>query len=200
MTSNERTLWPCADGACHPVPRKRGGVIGPATSGRTRWRGPPPPLSRGGKQIRSRDAAASESCVTTKRERNNFFRYASRKTGRRSAERRTIHWPHRRRQVCAVCATVCRCGGGSCGSRSPSGAPRQRLPERANAPAQPRPRFTRPRGRGRYPRRRSRLSQAPGAPVVMPEGSMPGPPGSGLQARPQELHSPHPTAVTGRRP
>ena len=108
---------------CHPVPRKRGGVIGPATSGRTRWRGPPPPLSRGGKQIRSRDAAASEFCVTTKRERNNFFRYASRKTGRRSAERRTIHWPHRRRQVCAVCATVCRCGGGSCGSRSPSGAP-----------------------------------------------------------------------------
>ena len=55
-------------------PRESGeGVIGPATSGRTRWRGPPPPLSRGGKQIRSRDAAASESCVTTKQERNNFL-------------------------------------------------------------------------------------------------------------------------------
>jgi hypothetical protein len=32
----------------------------------------------------------------------------------------------------------------------------------------------------RYPHRQSRLSQTPGAPVVMPEGSMPGPPGSGV--------------------
>jgi hypothetical protein len=35
-------------------------------------------------------------------------------------------------------------------------------------------------GCGRYPRHRSRLSQAPGAPVVMPEGTMPRPPGSGV--------------------
>ncbi len=41
-----------------------------------------------------------------------------------------------------------------------------------------RPRFTRKGGRGRYPRRSPRLSQAPGAPVwpKMPAGTMPGPP------------------------
>jgi hypothetical protein len=75
---------------------------------------------------------------------------------------------------------ICLRGSGSCGSRSPSGAPQRRLPERANAPAQPRPRFTRSRGCWRNPHRRSRLSQAPGAPVVMPEESMPGPPGGGV--------------------
>ena len=37
----------------------------------------------------------------------------------------------------------------------------------------------------------SRLSQAPGSPVVMPAGSMPGPPGSGLRGRPREPHSLH---------
>ncbi len=55
-------------------------------------------------------------------------------------------------------------------ARSPFGAPLRRLPERANAPAQPRPRFTRTRGCGRYPHRHSRLSKAPCAPVVMPAG------------------------------
>jgi hypothetical protein len=54
-----------------------------------------------------------------------------------------------------------------------------------------RPRFTRRGGNGRYPRRSSRLSQAPGAPVVMPAGTMPGPPGSGLRDRPREPHSLH---------
>jgi hypothetical protein len=34
--------------------------------------------------------------------------------------------------------------------------------------------------RGRYPRRRSRLSGAPRAPVVMPAGAIPEPPGSGV--------------------
>ena len=63
-------------------------------------------------------------------------------------------------------------------ARSPSGAPRRRSPERANAPAQSRPRFKRSRGCGRYPHHQSRLSQAPGTPVVMPEGSIPRPPGS----------------------
>jgi len=43
-----------------------------------------------------------------------------------------------------------------------------------------RPRFTRTGGRGRYPRHCSRLSQAPGSPVVMPAGTMPGPPGCGV--------------------
>ncbi len=79
------------------------------------------------------------------------------------------------------------------GARSPSGASRRRLPQRANARTQPRPRFTRARGCRRYPHRQSRLSEAPRAPVIMPEGkavcicancvhllALPGPPGSGV--------------------
>ena len=106
--------------------------------------------------------------------------------GRRSAERRmhpvsapflllgggveAIH----RRQACAVCAPYL------LGDRSPSGAPLRRLPRRANARTQPRPRFTRNTMRRRYLRLESRLSEAPRAPVVMPEGSIPKPPGSGV--------------------
>jgi hypothetical protein len=56
----------------------------------------------------------------------------------------------------------------------------RRLSRRPNARTQPRPRFTRAGGRRRYPRRQSRLSGAPRAPVVMPAGTMPGPPGSGV--------------------
>src|SRR5580692_80869 len=86
-------------------------------------------------------------------------------------------------------------GGGtaraSSGTRSPFGAPQRRLQQRANAATQPRPRFTRAGGRERYPRRQSRLSQAPGAPVVMPGGTIPEPPESGLRNRPQEPHSLH---------
>jgi hypothetical protein len=67
------------------------------------------------------------------------------------------------------------CGGGR-GGGSPHGAPRRRLPKRPNASAQPRPRFAQRRGRRRYPRRRSRFSGAPRAPVVVPEGTMPEPP------------------------
>jgi len=63
-------------------------------------------------------------------------------------------------------------------ARSPFGAPLRHLPERANAPAQPRPRFTRTRGCGRYPHRHSRLSKAPCTPVLMPAGTLPRPPGS----------------------
>jgi hypothetical protein len=53
-------------------------------------------------------------------------------------------------------------------------------PRRANARTQPRPRFTRNTMRRRYLRLESRLSEAPRTPVVMPEGTMPGPPGSGV--------------------
>ncbi len=78
--------------------------------------------------------------------------------------------------------------------RSPARADRRALalrrPTAALAgvlpPARPRPRFTPPGGRRRYLRHRRRLSEAPRAPVVMPAGSMPGPPEDGLQARPQE--------------
>jgi len=66
------------------------------------------------------------------------------------------------------------------GDRSPSGAPQRRLPRRANARTQPRPRFTRNTMRRRYLRLESRLSEAPRTPVVVPEGTMPGPPGSGV--------------------
>jgi len=71
-------------------------------------------------------------------------------------------------------------GSAPSGTRSPLGAPPRRLSRRPNASTQPRPRFTRTRGCGRYPHRHSRLSGAPRAPVVMPAGTMPGPPGSGV--------------------
>ena len=68
---------------------------------------------------------------------------------------------------------------------------------------QSRPRFARTGGCRRYPHHRSRLSQAPGTPVVMPEGHSicisancvlfvtPRPPENGLRIRPQEPHSLH---------
>ena len=64
--------------------------------------------------------------------------------------------------------------------RSPLGAPPRFLSQRPNALTQPRPRFTRTGGRGRYPHHQSRLSEAPRAPVVLPAGTIPGPPGSGV--------------------
>ncbi len=101
-------------------------------------------------------------------------RRASGNKGRRSAERRKP----------SVVRTVPPIGRGRgsdpSGDRSPSGAPQRRLPRRANARTQPRPRFTRNTMRRRYLRLESRLSEAPRAPVVMPEGTMPGPPGSGV--------------------
>ena len=50
----------------------------------------------------------------------------------------------------------------------------------ANALTQPRPRFTRERGCGRYTHHQLRLSEAPRTPDIMPVGTMPGPPGSGV--------------------
>ncbi len=79
-----------------------------------------------------------------------------------------------RRQVHAVCALI------YFGARSPSGASPRLLSQRPNAATQPRPCFARTRGCRRYPRRQSRLSGAPRAPLVMPAGTMPKPPGSGV--------------------
>jgi hypothetical protein len=94
--------------------------------------------------------------------------------GRRSAERR----------MPSVVRTVPPIGRGRGsdpnGDRSPSGAPLRRLPRRANARTQPRPRFTRNTMRRRYLRLESRLSEAPRAPVIVPGGTMPKPPGSGV--------------------
>ncbi len=64
-------------------------------------------------------------------------------------------------------------------ARLPALRPR-RLPERPNAPTQPRPRFARGVDAGVTRIIRSRLSGAPRAPVVVPEGSMPGPPEDGV--------------------
>ena len=76
-------------------------------------------------------------------------------------------------------------------ARSPFGAPPRRLRRRPNARTQPRPRFTRSNICGRYPHHRPRLSEAPRSPVVLPAGTMPGPPGSGLRNRPREPRSLH---------
>jgi hypothetical protein len=58
----------------------------------------------------------------------------------------------------------------------------RRLPRRANARTQRRPRFTWMRGRTRYPRHHSRVSGPPRAPAILPAGTMPDRPGAGLQA------------------
>ena len=68
--------------------------------------------------------------------------------------------------------------------RSPLGAPLRRLPRRANARTQSRPRFTRNTMRRRYLRLESRLSEAPRASVFVPRGTLPRPPGSGSDEPP----------------
>jgi len=75
-------------------------------------------------------------------------------------------------------------GSASSGMRSPIGASPRRSSRRPNARTQPRPRFTRNTMRRSYLRLDSRLSGAPRTPVVMPEGTMPGPPESGTQLPP----------------
>jgi hypothetical protein len=87
--------------------------------------------------------------------------------GRRSADRRTIRWPHLRVRPRTL-------------RRRARLSALHRGAWRSDATPQPRPRFPRCRGRRCYLRRVSRLSEAPRAPVVMPAGSMPGPPGSGV--------------------
>jgi hypothetical protein len=67
-----------------------------------------------------------------------------------------------------------------CGRARLSALRKRLLPRRPNALTQPRPRFTRTNGCRRYPHHRPRLSDAPRTPVVVPEGTMPRPPGSGI--------------------
>jgi hypothetical protein len=71
--------------------------------------------------------------------------------GRRSAERRIHPCPRIADKFPQSAQPVCARKRPDVGGRSPSGAPRRRLPKRPNASAQPRPRFTRRRGRRRYP-------------------------------------------------
>ena len=142
------------------------------------------------KQIRSRDAPASESCNKLRSPHPTLPRKRGRVgwgRGRRRADRRIhpVTAPHiralplecaRARQRAAndpLARTAC------CGRARLSAHRRgsRRSGERCDS-AQAALDAT---GRaGRYPRRRSRLSQAPGSPVVMPAGTMPGPPGSGV--------------------
>src|SRR5579862_2236235 len=56
------------------------------------------------------------------------------------------------------------------------------------------------RAAGVTPSALSQSSDAPRGPVIVPADPMPEPPGGGLQIRPREPHSPHRSAVTGRRP
>jgi hypothetical protein len=142
---------------------------------------------------------ASEFC-SSPRSHEDSPRNKKREAERRKA--RSIHWPsftpssltltregwggdrQRAADGCTLSAQL-KC----IGARSPSGASRRLLSRRPNATTQPRPRFTRTHATALPSPVRSRLSQAPGTPVVMPEGTMPGPPESGLQIRPQEPHS-----------
>jgi hypothetical protein len=123
-------------------------------------------------KIRSRDALRARGLLTTKqvclssiKPRGGGAPKGASSSGPRHTEKCCCHLPVPGR------------GSASSGMRSPSGAPPLLLSQRPNASTQPRPRFTRSR---RYPHRRSRLSKAPCAPVFVPAGTMPGPPGSGV--------------------
>ena len=108
--------------------------------------------------------------------------------GRRSAERRNHPFAARHQQALPLIDARARQRAPS-GARSPSGASPRRSRTRPNVSTQPRPRFTPINGCGRYPHHDWRLSEAPRAPILLPAGSMPGPPGSGAHIlRPQEPH------------
>jgi len=134
-------------------------------------------------QIRSRDAIASEPCEI-------FYERPPSKKGGGAPTGAFLPWPHHAIRCCHLTALRARqrtlfFSSPACGGRIKEGALASRRStavsfRRPNAGTQPRPRFTRTGGRRRYPRHRSRLSEAPRAPVVMPAGTMPGPPGSGV--------------------
>jgi hypothetical protein len=160
----------------------------PSPSGASRPPTSPRAAGRGEKESRSRDALTRPS--SAHHHHAIPKRFAPGKKGRRSAERRnpTIG------RAASTSVAAHRCPGAAArpylllprlrgrvreGARPPSGASPRLSPKRASACAQPRPRFTRTSGCGRYPHHQSRLSEAPRTPVIMPAGTMPGPPGSG---------------------
>jgi hypothetical protein len=100
--------------------------------------------------------------------------------GRRSAERRMPTTVRAAQTSLPTAQLIGRTDARQFGARPPSGASPRLLPKRASALAQPRPRFAPTSGCGRYPHHQWRLSEAPRAPVVMPAGSMPGPPECGV--------------------
>jgi hypothetical protein len=142
---------------------------------------------------------AFELCPPRSKQRSFSFRFAP--GNEREAKRRKAQPSIGRAAPASVAAHWCpgaaanphhpprACGGGKGGGRSPSGASPRRSRTRPNVSTQPRPRFTPASGCGRYPHHDWRLSEAPRAPILLPAGSMPGPPGSGAHIlRPQEPH------------
>jgi len=125
-----------------------------------------PALAGADKRLRSRDASASESCHAIPKQALPAASQ-TKKGGGAPIGAPSIGRIERMRQ---------RADRSPLASRRSTAA----LATQINAMAQPRPRFTLCRGRRRYRRHASRLSEAPRAPVIMPAGSMPGPPGSGV--------------------
>jgi hypothetical protein len=146
---------------------------------------------------RSRSRGAARPSLVTPMHESPSNSLPAQSEGRRSAERRTVHC---RPAPSDVPPDGLWCGARPCllfprvrgtvlrRARSPSGAPPRS--RRGFTPGSIQAALHAIATRGRYPRRQPRLSEAPRAPVVMPAGSIPGPPGSGLQARPQEPHPP----------
>jgi hypothetical protein len=85
------------------------------------------------------------------------------------------------------------CAAPSLRARSPAGVPPRLLPKGVVVPkAQPGPGFV-----GAMTSAPS-SSEAPRAPVIVPAGLMPGPPGNGVQVRPRAPPSPRPCGVPPR--
>jgi hypothetical protein len=153
---------------------------------------------RGHADNRSRSALGVRVMPTTNQTTTRLFSIHPRLKGRRSAERRNHPLAAQHQQALPLIdagarqrthTTHPRLRGGKAGGRSPSGASPRRSRTRPNVSTQPRPRFTPASGCGRYPHHDWRLSEAPRAPILLPAGSMPGPPGSGAHIlRPQEPH------------
>jgi hypothetical protein len=117
-----------------------------------------------------------ESC----KERHESF-LPPNKRGGRAPTGASNHWPHHRRQVYAVCANHLQCGSGSkSGSRSPLGAPPRRLPRKLMPWLSPGRASRNREGAGVTHTIERAYSDAPRAPVIVPAGSMPKPPGSGV--------------------
>ena len=133
--------------------------------------------------------------------------------GRQSADRRISNHGRATPADVAICkcladesnanlrTLICLRGRASSGTRSPLGALRRLLSQRPNAVTQSRPCFTPTAARGRYPRRQFALKRStPRAGRTAGGSDARTTRERGYKPRPQEPHSPHPTAVTGRRP
>jgi hypothetical protein len=161
-------------------------------------------------EIRSRDAAAPELCQPPSQGPKPCFRFSSRKKGRRSADRRTIHCPRRtnkrrrlsmhRRQACAVCANPSaarkRVQRDALASRRSTAALVAATERFDSAQAVLRAIKTRRHGLRFCALKRStpRAGRNAGGTVAWTARER------GYKPRPQEPHSLHQSAVTGRRP